>query len=129
MIQAKMSYYFDWDYVFYVLPAIGGFVLLWGLVTCCYRLYRSHGQRPSNQHSLRGPVCPPQYRCDVLNTAVREGIITRDDPLFNHSWRQGGNDQVDQRNKSYVHGVGHQCYPPAYPMFHGQVSRSICGCL
>ena len=101
-LTVEMDSYFDWYYIFYALPAIGGFVMLWFLASCCYRRYCSKRQRVSNNHCvIRRSACPPQYRCSDLNTVVSGPF-----PPFNYSWRQSRCDQVGVCDNECVHGVG-----------------------
>lgn len=129
--------YINWDYFYYIGPAVAVGLLLCMLATyCCQQC--SNRQRgyedsyfSSTVFSRRGRNNNAQARRDHLfSSRQRDPFVYHQFIPWNSSRRQnrrnqsGGQYQSAQQNDRAYTGIEHQYYPPATnPLFSGQVPQ------
>ncbi len=109
--------YLNWDYIYYIVPALAGLLVLCMMASYCVRLCQHPRYRDGDVFGSSGNSW---QRCNRRNNN-RNTNVTHQDPFVSNQrdsqWRRQRNqrryERIRGQNNGYVSGLGHQYYPPA----------------
>ena len=125
--------YFNWEYFYYIAPAVAMFLILCVMASYCFRLCQSSRGSAFDSSSAFGSFRRRQRNNQRnANTSTTNNTNQRRDPFvnsqffpWNYSRRQRRYNRMDGQNR-LVSNNGHQYYPPpTNPNFNDQVSSSV----
>lgn len=113
--------YLNWDYFYYIVPALAGSLVLCMMASYCFRMCQRPRYRDGDFFGGSSRSWRRNNARNNNNTGGNSNAGRRQDPFVtnqNSQWRSSQRNQrryerLRGQNNGHVSGVGHQFYPAA----------------